>query len=349
MSKGEKNAGNRSLSIDQLDSGADKPPPIVKNNTWSSEVADEREVFGDDIAWPSSANNTNSNKQLDSTVSSSVGPNELYNDVSSSPTSSVSSSKVELTNYFDNDSGVGGSNPLDMTPTSLHEPPSSVGGGYNDQAPYLETNLDTQPWYQARSAYSAPSSPALPRNSGEHAHHHHHHHRSRGSSPRSAAMRSHPSMDGINRRPWPRTAAPPHNSGGAGGGDDISWKMSAFRNPSLLSTTQLDSSKVVRSPPENNTNDNHDSGLSSPHMTASSSSSASTDREVRRPPSVPTTAKNPPATATEEVPHQQVAATPISKSWSAERFQDVRTLSDLMKQLSLEKYTPKLEVCFYVN
>ena len=121
MSKGVKNAGHRSLSTDQLDSSTDN------KTTWSNEVEDEREVFGDDIAWPSSSNN-NSNKQLDSTASSGVGPNEMY-DISSSPTSSVSSSKVELTTYFDNDSGVGGSNPLDMTPTSLHEPRSGGGGG----------------------------------------------------------------------------------------------------------------------------------------------------------------------------------------------------------------------------
>ena len=298
-------------------------------------------MFGDDIAWPSSSNN-NSNKHLDSTASSGVGPNEMY-DISSSPTSSVSSSKVELTTYFDNDSGVGGSNPLDMTPTSLHEPPSGGGGGYNDQAPYLETNLDTQSWYQARSAYSAPSSPALPRNSGEHAHNQH---RSRGSSPRSAAMRSHPSMDGINNRAWPRTQPPSTNGNSEG---DASWKMSAFRNPSSLSTLQLDSSKVVRSPTEgksnnNNNNNNHDSGLSSPHMTSSSSSltSTSADRETRRPPPSSSTKNTP---ATEEGALKQVTASPMSKSWSAERFQDVRTLSDLMKQLSLDKYTAKLEVC----
>ena len=260
-------------------------------------------------------------------------------DISSSPTSSVSSSKVELTTYFDNDSGVGGSNPLDMTPTSLHEPASGGGGGYNDQAPYLDTNLDTQPWYQARSAYSAPSSPALPRNSGEHAHNHH---RSRGSSPRSAAMRSHPSMDGINNRAWPKSQ-PPSANGGGGGKDDTSWKMSAFRNPSSMTTLQLDSSKVVRSPIEGNSNNNnnHDSGLSSPSLT-----STSTDREVRRPLPSSTTKSTP---ATEDGILKQVTASPISKSWSAERFQDVRTLSDLMKQLSLEKYTAKLEVCLVVH
>ena len=271
--------------------------------------------------WPSS---NNSNKQHDSTASSGVGPNEVY-DISSSPTSSVSSSKIELNTYFDNDSGVGGSNPLDMTPTSLHEPSSSTGC-FADQPPYLDTNLESQPWYQTRSAYSAPSSPALPRN-GENIH------RSRGSSPRSIAMRSHPSMDGINNRPWPKKKSqPPPN---IANNSDINWKMSTF-NPSTSSSHV--ESPDIRSPNESN---NHDNGHTSTHP---SSSSSSNDREVRRPPPAPV--KN--VLSAEDVTHshhQQQITTPITKPWSAERFQDVRSLSDLLKQLALEKYTTKLEVC----
>jgi len=242
---------------------------------------------------------------FDSTVSSGGGGggggNEMY-DISSSPTSSVSSSKVELTTYFDNDSGVGGSNPLDMTPTT--EPQQTQ---YNDQPPYLETNLETQSWYQTRSAYSAPSSPALPRNAD-------HLHRSRGSSPRSSVIRSHPSMDGINSRPWPKSSKI--------GVEDTSWNISAFRHPGNVN----EHGDVIRSP------DNHDSGLSSPRTLLNNNDPRhSKDR--------------PQHTKVEEnLKTDVVQNTPISKSWSVERFQDVRTLADLLKQLSLDKYTTKLEV-----
>lgn len=218
---------------------------------------------------------------------------------------------MELTTYFDNDSGVGGSNPLDMTPTT--EPQQTQ---YSDQPPYLETTLETQSWYQTRSAYSAPSSPALPRNAD-------HLHRSRGSSPRSSVIRSHPSMDGINSRPWPKSSKIEV--------EDTSWNMSAFRNPGNVNQH----GDVIRSP------DNHDSGLSSPRTLLNN-----TNHDQRHSKDRP----NPPHAKIEDNLKTDViqTVTPISKSWTVERFQDVRTLADLMTQLSLDKYTTKLEVCFFL-
>ena len=288
------------MSTDQLDNGTEKQMVGTWTRTSSTNDVDDEQVFSEELQW--SANKS----QLDSTASSGGVGNETC-DISSSPTSSVSSSKVELTTYFDNDSGMGGSNPLDMTPTS-----SETQAHYNEQAPYLETNLDSQSWYQARSAYSAPSSPALARNADNL-------HRSRGSSPRSCVMRSHPSMDGINSRPWPKPTNVDVN--------EPDWNMSAFRNPSINNTSS------VRSP------ENHDSGLSSPRT-----SSTSSDRHLKERPPLPHVKSNETTTPV-KMGDGDLVSTPISKAWSVERFQDVRTLSDLMKQLSLDKYTSKLEVC----
>lgn len=288
------NAGPRSLSTDQLDKGTDSKQSVSAwTRTSTGFDAEDEQVFSEE--W------STNKSQLDSTASSG-GVNDAC-DISSSPTSSVSSSKVELTTYFDNDSGFGGSNHLDMTPTSLQNETQTK---YNEQAPYLETNHDNQPWYQTRSAYSAPSSPALNRNVDNP-------HRSRGSSPRSNVIRSHPSMDGINNRPWPKSSKDVN---------EPDWNVSAFRNHANKHTGSL------RSP------DNHDGGMSSPRTNSNISDHHLKDRQTlppAKPNELTTTVDN------------DVMTTPIAKGWSVERFQDVRTLSDLMNQLSLDKYTCKLE------
>ena len=111
-------------------------------------------------------------------------------EMSSSRTSSVSSSKVELTNILDNDSGMGGSNPLGPTPTSVQ---SESRINFQDP-PYIDTALENSPWLQNRGAYSAPSSPALQRGNEDH---------TRNCSPNPQNIRPHPSMEELNsNRPW---------------------------------------------------------------------------------------------------------------------------------------------------
>lgn len=281
------------MSSDQLDQRNSQPLPGTSawTNTSSNprtniDDVDDEQVFTEEVPWRSSGKSS-----VDPSLLS--GTNNDGCDVSSSPTSSVSSSKVELTTYFDNDSGMGGSNALDSTPTSLQ---SESQIGFQDQ-PYLDTAVESQTWYQQRGAYSAPSSPALPRN-GENL--------SRGSSPRPGVIRSHPSMDEINtnHRQWAKK--------------NSAVQEQRWSGPGFRSTTYS----------QNDSPENHDSGLSSPR----SNSERRTKGERQ--------------TKTIETELMQSPANHMSKQWTVERFQDVRNLTDLLKQLSLEKYTPKLEVRF---
>lgn len=324
------------MSIDQLDQRSTSLNNSSDSNTWynessitntntnsnpnnnsssnitiNSDVEDEREVFTEEAGW----NNTTKSVIVESGLSIS-GPaiNDVC-DVSSSPTSSVSSSKVELTTYFDNDSGiVGGSNALDSTPISLH---CESQTSYQDQ-PYLDAALDSQTWYQQRGAYSAPSSPALPRNVENLS--------SRGSSPGSSFIRSHPSMDGINsnHKPWPKKFSSTEP-------DCQPWNSSSFRN--------LISMQNGKSP------EHHDSGLSSPQNNPSDRRTKS-ERQLKLIESDIKTQLSHPSQSFQP-PTQTTATNHVTKQWTVERFQDVRNLSDLLKHLSLEKYTSKLEVCHY--
>lgn len=230
-------------------------------------------------------------------------------EMSSSRTSSVSSSKVELANILDNDSGMGGSNPLGPTPTSIQ---SESQINFQDP-PYIDTALENSPWLQNRGAYSAPSSPALQRGNEENTH---------NCSPNPQNIRPHPSMEELNsNRPWIKksiynnnkeTPLPPP------------WRSrNASPSSCAASFQQHMGMKTGVSP------DQQDSGLSSPQTQA--------DKRVRCPPEH----VDPMSSAVAAVVSQQPS------TWCAERFQDVHSVNDLLSQLSLMKYASKFEVCVF--
>lgn len=218
-------------------------------------------------------------------------------EISSSPTSSVSSSKIELANILnDNDSGVGGSNPLGPTPISEQ---NNSRISLHDAA-YLETALDNPSWLQNRGAYSAPSSPALQRNLDNSA---------SKTSPKNLNMRSQLSMEDLNyNRQWV------HKSNYT---DNSQWNDRKITPPTL-------NHKLGDSP------ENRDSAVSSPRSTL--------DRGVSSP-RLPLERKT--KAGTQEI---EPSLTTNTKPWSAERFQDVHTVADLLSQLSLDKYSAKLQV-----
>ena len=273
--------GIRSLSTEALNDrqGAVVSPwNMIAQRVRSTDELSDEQVFSEEIIW---------HGKKEDIPAVSTG-NEGW-DMSSSPTSSVSSSKVELTNILDNDSGMGGSNPLGPTPTSEHcESRTSF-----QEPPYLETALEQAPWMQNRGAYSAPSSPALQRNNENH---------SGTCSPKTQNMRSHPSMEELNsNRPWLKKT-----------------NYRDQRNWGHRKTSPVFQQYNAHVKLKNFAND-RDSGMSSP--------ASYTDRHSKSSESDLVTTGN---------------------TWSAERFQDVRTISDVLTQMSLDKYVVKFEVSFVI-
>lgn len=214
--------GNRSLSTEAINDrqGAVVSPwnPISKHGHSTDELSDEQ-VFTEEVGWSSKA-------KIDSAVSTG---NEVW-ELSSSPTSSVSSSKVELTNILDNDSGMSSSNPLGPTPPSVQ---SESRISLQEQQ-YLETTMDNSTWLQSRGAYSAPSSPALQRSNGNHP---------GVCSPKQQSMRSHPSMEELNSSPWKK---------------NIYSETQCWNEKSVVALNDRHDKSEAGA-------DTHDSGLSSPH------------------------------------------------------------------------------------
>lgn len=260
---------------------------LAKQGRNPDEILDEQ-VFVEEMAWSNKSKPgvalPSNNEVWELSKPDVVLPssNEVW-ELSSSPTSSVSSSKVELTNILDNDSGMSSSNPLGPTPPSVQ---SESRISFQEQ-PFLDTPIEHNPWAQSRGSYSAPSSPALQRNSENH---------SRVCVPSQQTIRSHPSMDELNsNRPWKKNYSEAQHTSG---------KSSS--SPLLSKRSKASTSTEAR-----------DSGLSSPH--------GYTERRSKnqQPDSLPATS---------------------TTAWSAERFQNVQTTSDLLYHLSLDKYGAKLEV-----
>ena len=156
---------------------------------------------------------------------------------SSSPTSSLSSSRQELNNILDNDSGVGGSNLWSQTPTSEKGSSSQPAR----ESSFLETALEATPWLNSRGAYSAPSSPALQRNND-----------SPFLTPSKQNLKPHPSMEELNTRLWGKdyTEQPE---------EDPSWRSNRSTPPMRHSRRYSSGAVVV------NNENTQDSGMSSPH------------------------------------------------------------------------------------
>lgn len=156
---------------------------------------------------------------------------------SSSPTSSLSSSRQELNNILDNDSGVGGSNLWSQTPTSEKGSSSQPAR----EASFLETALEATPWLNSRGAYSAPSSPALQRNNNN-----------PFLTPNKQNLKSHPSMEELNSRLWGKEYPDKQE-------ESATWRMNSSTPP--LRHNRRYSSGAEVAPNENT----QDSGMSSPH------------------------------------------------------------------------------------
>ena len=156
---------------------------------------------------------------------------------SSSPTSSLSSSRQELNNILDNDSGVGGSNLWSRTPTSEKGSSSQPA----QEPSYLETALEATPWLNSRGAYSAPSSPALQRNTDK-----------PFLTPNKQNLKSHPSMEELNSRLWGQGYIEESE-------ENPSWRSNRPASP--LHHGRRFSSGAVGVNNENA----QDSGMSSPH------------------------------------------------------------------------------------
>eukprot|EP00795_Rhopilema_esculentum_P016779 gene16779-8239_t len=166
---------------------------------------------------------------------------------SSSPTSSLSSSRQELNNILDNDSGVGGSNLWSQTPTSEKDSSSQPAR----ESSFLETALGATPWLNSRGAYSAPSSPALQRSNDN-----------PFLTPNKQNLKSHPSMEELNSRVWGKEYMEQAE-------ENPSWGSSRS-SPPTRQGRRFSSGAVVVS------NDNtQDSGMSSPHNRNSESSRTS--------------------------------------------------------------------------
>ena len=166
---------------------------------------------------------------------------------SSSPTSSLSSSRQELNNILDNDSGVGGSNLWSQTPTSEKDSSSQPAR----ESSFLETALGATPWLNSRGAYSAPSSPALQRSNDN-----------PFLTPNKQNLKSHPSMEELNSRVWGKEYMEQTE-------ENPSWGSSRS-SPPTRQGRRFSSGAVVVS------NDNtQDSGMSSPHNKNSESSRTS--------------------------------------------------------------------------
>lgn len=318
----DKNSGtsnSRSMSTDAIHIGDNfKTSDAVHfGDTFVNHIDTDIHVFtSDDNVWSGHLksdviNSTNTDRWDTTTLVNTEKwdmanpPNTEKWEISSSPTSSVSSSKVELANILnDNDSGMGGSNPLGPTPVSeqnnsrisLHE------------AAYLETALDNSSWLQNRGAYSAPSSPALQRNVSNN---------TLKASPKNINMRSQLSMENLNyNRAWAQK--PTYN-------EHSSWNARKITPPSSYK-------KLLDSP------ENHDSAVSSPRSTI--------DRALSSPrPPLESTSKTSSLEKEHILTTNPAKTWPVenSKPWSAERFQDVHTIADLLSQLSLDKYSTKLQ------
>ena len=157
---------------------------------------------------------------------------------SSSPTSSLSSSRQELNNIMDDDSGVGGSNLWSQTPSS--EKGSSSQPAHEPS--FLETALEATPWLNSRGAYSAPSSPALQRSNDK-----------PFLTPNKQNLKSHPSMEELNSRLWGQGYIEQPE-------EDPSWKLNRS-TPPLLHSRRYSSDAVAVV----NNESAQDSGMSSPH------------------------------------------------------------------------------------
>ena len=161
---------------------------------------------------------------------------------SSSPTSSLSSSRQELNNILDNDSGVGGSNLWSQTPTSEKGSSSQPA----QEPSFLETALEATPWLNSRGAYSAPSSPALQRNSDK-----------PFLTPNKQNLKTHPSMEELNSRLWGQDYIEQQE------GNQL-WRSNRS-TPPLRHGRRYSSGAVVA-----NNENAQDSGMSSPHHGKSS-------------------------------------------------------------------------------
>lgn len=285
----EVNAANRCHSTEAIHyrcEGTTSPPGSYNTATGTSnsdELSDEHVFVQDDSLWP----------VRDVTNTSSTG--ECWEGQSSSPTSSVSSSKIELANILnDNDSGVGGSNPLAPTPD---ESESRIS--YQD-VPYLETALEGTPWLQSRGAYSAPSSPALQRNTDNNI---------TRSTQENLNIRGQLSMENLNyNRGWVKNERNSYSP----------WGDRKVPSPASFN-------RVANSP-----DNSRDSALSSPHLPLNPSQELDVKKSLN----------NTGGGGTKSMNNTGGGGT---KPWSAERFQDVHTVSDLLSQLSLDKYNTKLQ------
>ncbi len=146
---------------------------------------------------------------------------------SSSPTSSLSSSRQELNNILDNDSGVGGSNLWTQTPTS-------------EQGSASQPALEASPWLNSRGAYSAPSSPALQRTNDN-----------SFLPAKKQNLKSHPSMEELNNKLWGKQLNEKP--------DSDAWDSSRSTPPASNGRRYSSGTVVV------NNDVKQDSGLSSPH------------------------------------------------------------------------------------
>ena len=297
--------GNRSVSSEALNERS----PQGLSSAWDTVIdagrkshseneADER-VFIDKMPWMPNGSEPVSDSALMS--------NPETWEPSSSPTSSVSSSRQELNNILDNDSGVGGSNLWTQTPTSeqgrLSQPP---------QDPFLESALEASPWLHTRGAYSAPSSPALPRNEN-----------SPFLSPSGQQLRSHPSMEELNSRPW-----------GKGRGNQRDRNATWSNRRSTPPGRRYSSGALHMNM---GTDTHQDSGMSSPHHQNRNNDGLGS------------------------TPGYLLDATPDPTLlhggglWQQDKFDTVGSVAELLSSLSLEKYRDTLEVsnliypCLYLS